>query len=161
MLKRHLGNARPPSGGVAPAPRSHRLATQGRAKQIDVPSDALNSQQRLGEIIRDARIAAGLTVRGLARAAGLSPGAITHIESANRPTPSFRAISNIAEVLGLSLDSLAGIDKGPSDPRRPLSDTDILLRTLANDAAAADEATRRLNLKLTSALQRRTQSGDR
>ncbi len=67
----------------------------------------------LGGTIRERRVELGLTVRGLATRAGVSPAYVTAIETANNPStrrapvPSLAIVARLAGVLDLDLRSLA------------------------------------------------------
>ena len=68
------------------------MASQGRGES-------------LGRQIRDARVDAQQTLRGLARDLGLSPSYLNDIEF-DRRVPSAEVLRQIAERLGLDLDAL-------------------------------------------------------
>lgn len=72
----------------------------------------------IGEIIRQARLAAGLTLEDVASQVGVTPGALSHIESGRRlPYPQNAA--RIAEVLGLPAEELlVALDEAHADRRR-------------------------------------------
>jgi transcriptional regulator with XRE-family HTH domain len=61
--------------------------------------------ESLGKQIRDARVDAKQTLRGLARDLGLSPSYLNDIEF-DRRVPSAEVLRQIAERLGLDLDAL-------------------------------------------------------
>jgi transcriptional regulator with XRE-family HTH domain len=65
----------------------------------------------LGARIRDERLVAGLTVRGLAARTGVSPSLISQIER-GRATPSVATLWSIARELGLSIADLFDGEKG-------------------------------------------------
>lgn len=72
----------------------------------------------IGQIIRQARLAAGLTLEDVATRVGVTPGALSHIESGRRlPYPQNAA--RIAEVLGLPAEEiLSALDEAHSDRRQ-------------------------------------------
>lgn len=72
----------------------------------------------VGDMIRQARLQAGLTLDDVASQVGVTPGALSHIESGRRlPYPQNAA--RIAEVLGLSAEEiLLALDEAHSDRRR-------------------------------------------
>ncbi len=72
----------------------------------------------IGDMIRDARLAAGLTLEDVASQVGVTAGALSHIESGRRlPYPQNAA--RIAEVLDLPAEEiLAALDEAHSDRRR-------------------------------------------
>jgi transcriptional regulator with XRE-family HTH domain len=61
----------------------------------------------VGERIRSARVAAGLTQAELAAKAGLQPSAVSHFETGSR-TPALASLTRLADALACSMDSLAG-----------------------------------------------------
>jgi transcriptional regulator with XRE-family HTH domain len=64
----------------------------------------------LGKRIKNLRKKAGLSQDGLARAAGIPYSTYLKIENGTSPNPSIQAVINIAEALGVSIDSLVGRD---------------------------------------------------
>lgn len=72
----------------------------------------------VGDMIRQARLQAGLTLEDVASQVGVTPGALSHIEGGRRlPYPQNAA--RIAEVLGLSAEEiLLALDEAHSDRRR-------------------------------------------
>ena len=61
----------------------------------------------LGATLREAREAAGLSLRALSKLSGTSPGQISQIECGSRKSPGFPSIARIALSLNLSLDDVA------------------------------------------------------
>ncbi|TDB36930.1 MAG: XRE family transcriptional regulator [Actinobacteria bacterium] len=72
----------------------------------------------VGDMIRQARLQAGFTLEDVASQVGVTPGALSHIESGRRlPYPQNAA--RIAEVLNLPAEEiLAALDEAHSDRRR-------------------------------------------
>lgn len=68
---------------------------------------ASNLTKSLGTTLREAREAAGLSLRALSKLSGMSPGEISQIECGGRKSPGFPSIARIARSLNLSLDELA------------------------------------------------------
>lgn len=68
----------------------------------------------LVERLRHVRHLAGVTGADLGVLAGLSKGAVSMIESGNRPDPSGSTVAALAKVLGVSADwLLSGTEPGP------------------------------------------------
>lgn len=67
--------------------------------------------ERLGAVLRQARGAR--TMLDVALEAGVSPETLRKIESGRVATPAFPTIAAIAEVLGLSLDTVWGAIRHP------------------------------------------------
>ena len=68
----------------------------------------------LVERLRQARQLGGVTGADLGVRAGLSKGAVSMIESGNRPDPSGSTVAALAKVLGVSADwLLSGTEPGP------------------------------------------------
>lgn len=65
------------------------------------------SVQKLGTVLRQARLDAGLSLRDLSRASGLTASQISQIETGKRPDPGFHTVTKAAKALGISLDDLA------------------------------------------------------
>jgi transcriptional regulator with XRE-family HTH domain len=61
----------------------------------------------IGEVIREARLKAGMTLRDVERLTGIDPSQLSQIELGKRQDPGFSTTARIAEGLGLSLDALA------------------------------------------------------
>jgi len=75
----------------------------------------------LGERIRQARTAYGMSQAELARRIGISGQAMYQIENGKTPDPQASRITMIAQVLGVSADYLLGLieeEEGPSWPPR-------------------------------------------
>jgi transcriptional regulator with XRE-family HTH domain len=70
----------------------------------------------LGEIIREAREAKGLTLRALARALGVSAPFLSDIEH-DRRRPDRRRLKAFSEALGIDLPSLEKADPRTTDER--------------------------------------------
>ena len=69
----------------------------------------------LGDRMRWARSAAGISARGLDQKAGLRPVHVASIEAGRRPNIESRTAMKITAVLGVSLDwLLAGVGERPS-----------------------------------------------
>lgn len=101
----------------------------------------------LGSIIKDAREATGLSLRGLARKTGLSPAHISQIEGGARKSPGFHSIAKIAVALSLSLDDVAAVSalrEEPTVPKRrpattfPLDEVKRIRAEAASVSARAD-----------------------
>jgi transcriptional regulator with XRE-family HTH domain len=73
--------------------------------------------QRLGALLRSAR--AGRPMLDIALAAGISPETLRKIESGRVATPAFPTVAAIADVLGLSLDTLWAEIAGPDRDAAP------------------------------------------
>ena len=65
--------------------------------------------QRVGQRVREARKAAGMTQAELGQRVGVTPSAIAHLEAGIRDTTVTR-LTAIAEVLGLDLGALVGLE---------------------------------------------------
>jgi transcriptional regulator with XRE-family HTH domain len=73
---------------------------------------------RLGQLIRDARHRAGLTLEDVADRVGVTPGALSHIESGRRLPNSSNAVA-IADALGIPREEmLLALDHEHSSRRR-------------------------------------------
>lgn len=64
--------------------------------------EALSSEQRLGEIVRDLRSRQGLSLRALASRAGFSPSFVSQIER-GQASPSISSLERLAQALGVTL----------------------------------------------------------
>ncbi|NUT57563.1 MAG: helix-turn-helix domain-containing protein [Agromyces sp.] len=62
----------------------------------------------IGERLRDARLRQGLSLRGLAKALGVSPSLISQVET-GKTQPSVSTLYAIVSQLGVSLDELLGV----------------------------------------------------
>ena len=69
---------------------------------------------QISVLLREARLAAGFTQRGLAGVAGISLGALRDIEQGRTSSPSWRAVENLAAALAVDHSRLAGLE--PSYP---------------------------------------------
>jgi transcriptional regulator with XRE-family HTH domain len=97
----------------------------------------------VSEVLGDARLQKKLSVRALAKAAGMSPIAVSRIEGRKTDDLRFGSVAKLAKALGLSLDAVAaraglgGRDPGSDAGADPavLAVLDALLRL--NDRAEA------------------------
>jgi DNA-binding SARP family transcriptional activator/tetratricopeptide (TPR) repeat protein len=77
-------------------------------------ADSGLSSARLAELVRDRRLAAGLTQLQLARAAGVSVGVVRDLEQGRTGQPRRRSVERISAALGTGLD-LSDPAPGPPD----------------------------------------------
>ncbi|TDN92165.1 helix-turn-helix domain-containing protein [Microbacterium sp. BK668] len=68
--------------------------------------------EEIGARLRDARLARGLSVRGLAQALGVSASLISQIET-GKTQPSVSTLYAIVSELGVSIDELLGVGRVP------------------------------------------------
>lgn len=68
--------------------------------------------EEVGARLRDARLARGLSVRGLAQSLGLSASLISQIET-GKTQPSVSTLYAIVSELGISIDDLLGVARAP------------------------------------------------
>jgi transcriptional regulator with XRE-family HTH domain len=100
----------------------------------------------MGDRLRQARQARGLSLRGLAEVLGVSPSLISQVET-GRAKPSVNTLYALANELGISLDSLLFMDAEPPAPEASsYSPDDISETTLPHDPVqrAASRSTIRL-----------------
>lgn len=65
------------------------------------------AKKRIGEILREARLEAGLSARDLERATGMGTGEISQIETGRRADPAFSVVLRLARGIGISMEDLA------------------------------------------------------
>lgn len=98
----------------------------------------------LGKQVRDARIAANQTLRGLARDLGLSPSYLNDIEF-DRRVPSTEVLRQIADRLALNVDALlaaagrVGIAKDAEQYIRETPSAGVLFRRVTTDRLTEDQ----------------------
>lgn len=68
--------------------------------------------EQIGTRLRDARLARGLSLRGLAQELGVSASLISQIET-GKTQPSVSTLYAIVSVLGVSIDELLGVVRAP------------------------------------------------
>ena len=73
-------------------------------------------QETLGERIRKERLRYGMSQVELARRIGISKTAMSQIESGETEDPRVSRLSAIADILGVSMDYLAGREDEDSTP---------------------------------------------
>lgn len=101
----------------------------------------------LGKQVRDARVAAGQTLRGLARDLELSPSYLNDIEF-DRRVPSTEVLRQIADRLVLDLDALlaaagrVGIAKDAEQYIRETPSAGVLFRRVTTDRLTEDQLQR-------------------
>ena len=77
----------------------------------------------MGDRLRRARQARGLSLRGLAQVLGVSPSLISQVET-GRAKPSVNTLYALATELGISLDTLLFMDTQPPSTHLPGGDAD-------------------------------------
>lgn len=82
------------------------------------------SGRKIGQRVREIRESLGLTQRALAEASGLTPQAITQIETEKRQ-PSGITLIALSQGLDISLDSLVGLPTSKY-PHDILKDADVM-----------------------------------
>lgn len=101
----------------------------------------------LGKQVRDARVAANQTLRGLARDLGLSPSYLNDIEF-DRRVPSTEVLRQIADRLALDVDALlaaagrVGIAKDAEQYIRETPSAGVLFRRVTTDRLTEDQLQR-------------------
>ncbi|MBI2693030.1 helix-turn-helix domain-containing protein [Mycobacterium nebraskense] len=101
----------------------------------------------LGKQVRDARVAANQTLRGLARDLGLSPSYLNDIEF-DRRVPSTEVLRQIADRLVLDVDALlaaagrVGIAKDAEQYIRETPSAGVLFRRVTTDRLTEDQVQR-------------------
>lgn len=73
----------------------------------------------LGSRIREARMARGLSLRGMAAAADISASLLSQVET-GKVQPSVSTLWAIVSCLGMSVDDVLGLDPSPDQSRRVL-----------------------------------------
>lgn len=62
--------------------------------------------RKIGEVLRQARQEAGLSIRDLERLTGMASAAISQVENGVRRDPGFSTVLRLARATGISLDDL-------------------------------------------------------
>lgn len=75
--------------------------------------------KRIGEVLREVRIEAGLSARDIERLSGMSTGIISQIESGRRQNPGFSTILKLARAIGVSMEDLAVRSEGRTTKGSP------------------------------------------
>jgi transcriptional regulator with XRE-family HTH domain len=89
-------------------------------KRFAIPgAEVQGVQKKLGPLIKQARLAAKLTLAQLADRSNMSAGQISWIENGKRENPGFLTLIPIIRALGISFDTLAdelsGVKAAPDD----------------------------------------------
>jgi transcriptional regulator with XRE-family HTH domain len=63
---------------------------------------------RIGERVRELRVAAGLSQQALSNAAGLSTSVVSQLEQGTNQDPRLSTLLALADAMGVTLDELAG-----------------------------------------------------
>jgi len=71
--------------------------------------------EALGERIYQARVAQHLTLKKVEELSGLTNSLVSNIEKGKRPRVAFKTICRLANVLGMSLGDLDGLDTRDED----------------------------------------------
>lgn len=62
--------------------------------------------KKIGEVLRQARLEAGLSTRDLERITGMATAAISQVENGLRRDPGFSTVLRLARAIGISLDEI-------------------------------------------------------
>ncbi|MEU1970693.1 helix-turn-helix domain-containing protein [Microbacterium sp. NPDC019599] len=96
--------------------------------------------EKVGARLRDARLARGLSLRGLAQSLGVSPSLISQIET-GKTQPSVSTLYAIVSALGISIDELLGVVTEPE--RAPASTvTPVVQRAAENPVIEMENGVR-------------------
>jgi transcriptional regulator with XRE-family HTH domain len=97
----------------------------------------------VGQVIRDARLAAGLSLRDIERLTGIAASQTSRIELGRSSDPGFTTVARLASALGLPLDKLA-LALGLAPHGVPVAKGGMAYetRTVLGAAAALEEARR-------------------
>lgn len=108
----------------------------------------MKTRNSMGPRIRELRIERGLTLDGLARAAGISASHLSRLERGHT-APSFKVAAEIAQHIGVKPSDLATIQREQSDV-----DTALIasLGTLGLDSATAQHVCDRISTSARAAL---------
>ena len=82
-----------------------------------------SNPSELGAFVRERRLAAGLSIRGLARAAGVDATGISRLENGDNDRPEQRTLASLARVLEVDLAdlfALAGYQMPSTLPALPV-----------------------------------------
>lgn len=98
-------------------------------------------------MLRDLRLAAGLTQAELAEKASVADATVSRIER-GRLTPSVKLVQQLAEVLGTSVDILLSSKALPKKPPMRRCEARLLALVRDMDDAAVDDVTKSLKALL-------------
>ncbi len=104
----------------------------------------------MGDRLRRARTARGLSLRTVARRLGVSPSLISQVET-GRAKPSVSTLYALASELGISLDELLFVDAVPSPPTADVATQDPASDPLPHDPV--QRAASRVRIGLDSGVQ--------
>jgi transcriptional regulator with XRE-family HTH domain len=103
----------------------------------------------IGKAVRAAREARGLTLREVAKAAGMSAPQLSSLESGRPGNPGWATVVRLARVLGMSLDEAAGLEPAkplaPSLPRGVQLAIDQARKGIQKAATALDTLSDKVN----------------
>ncbi|MGH7701982.1 MAG: helix-turn-helix domain-containing protein [Gemmatimonadales bacterium] len=91
------------------------------------------ANQTPGELLREARLSAGLSQRGLARRAGTAQSVVARIEG-GRTSPSWETLSRLLTALGLEMR--VRLDVQPASGTQMLDDVPRILRLTPEERLA-------------------------
>jgi transcriptional regulator with XRE-family HTH domain len=75
--------------------------------------------RKIGQALKAARSAKGLSLRALERIAGLSASQISQIEGGRPANPGWETVVKLARALDMSLDAVAGLRGAKPPPAAP------------------------------------------
>ena len=86
--------------------------------------------RKVGEVIRELRSEAGLSLRDLSKKTGLAAGYLSLIETGARKDPGFKTVLSIVQKLGISMQDVADRLDGPTEGPRTASTEGVVLKAL-------------------------------
>ena len=104
-------------------------------------------RHRIGQNVRKLRLAAGLTQATLAERTGIADATLSRIER-NRLTPSLRLAGQLAEALGVAVDTLMGPVRKLPKAKVRRSEARLLAVVRDLDDAQVDDVTKAVKLIL-------------
>jgi len=100
--------------------------------------------RKIGEVLREARLQAKLSIRDVERTSGMPAGAISQIETGARVDPGFSSVTRLAKAIGVSLDDLAARVVGSGSKSAEKRGAAIALAEIVKFQSESERAAKRL-----------------
>ena len=106
--------------------------------------------KKIGEVLREARLQAKLSIRQVERTSKMPAGAISQIETGRTKEPGFSSVSRLAKAIGVSLDDLDARVVGSGPKATEKRGAAVALAEIVKFQSESERAAKRLERAATA-----------